>query len=268
MKRIMIMVFVLAIVFGCSHKNSNEIIGSGTIEAVEVMVSSKVSGNVLRLFVDEGSSVKQGDTIAEIDGTIYELQLKQAKSALAMAQANFKVIEDNYQSTLKLYKQGTATQKQKEELTTRYQVAMAQRDQAQATVNLAEQMLSYCWITAPVSGIITHKLVETGELAGPGTGIVTISQMDSVKLTIYITEQELGLVKIGQSADVKIDSYPERAFPGKVIYISPEAEFTPKNIQTRDERVKLVYGVKIEIPNPDLILKASMPADAVIKIKD
>jgi len=260
-----LIVFPLALVSCSGNKKAGEISGTGTIEAKEVNVSSKVSGNVLSLLVDEGSQVEAGDTLAEIDHTIYDLQLKQAQAALEMAKANLRVIQDNYQSTLKLYKQGTAPQKQKDEMETRYQVAQAQVNSTQAAVNLAEQMISYCQITAPVSGMVTHKLIQIGELVGPGTGIVTISRMDPVKLTIYITEKELGLVKIGQPAEVRIDSNPERAFPGKVIYISPEAEFTPKNIQTKDERVKLVYGVKIEIPNPELILKASMPADAVIR---
>jgi len=242
-----------------------DISASGTIEATEVNVSSKVSGNVLKLWVDEGSILAEGDSIAEVDHTIYDLQLAQAQANEKMAQANFKVLTDNYQSTLKLFHQGTATQKQKDELETRYKVAMAQLDAAQALAAQARQMASYCHITAPVAGIVTHKLVEKGELVSPGAALVTISQLDPLKLTIYVTESELGKVKVGQQAEVRIDSFPERAFPGKVVYISPVAEFTPKNIQTKEERVKLVFAVKIEIANPEGILKAGMPADAVLK---
>ncbi len=256
----------LTLVCSCKNaKNPGELSGTGTIEVTEVNLSSKVSGNVLKRYVDEGSEVKDGDSIAEIDHTVYDLQLAQAQSALAMAKANLAAVSDNYFSTLKLYKQGTATQKQKEQLTAAYGVAQAQINQAQAAVNLAEQMIAYCHIVSPVAGVVTHKLIEEGELAGPGTPIVTVSVLEQVKLTIYITEPELGKVKIGQAAEATIDSYPKKIFPGKVIYISPEAEFTPKNIQTKEERVKLVYGVKIEIPNPEGILKASMPADATIK---
>ncbi len=263
---LMLMVLGWALISSCTNgKIAGEISGTGTIEVTEVNVSSKVSGNVLKRSVDEGSIVKAGDSIAEIDHTIYDLQSAQAQATLAIARANLQVVQDNYQSTLKLYKQGTVTQKQKADLETRYQVAQAQVNSTQAAVNLAEQMISYCQITAPVGGVVTHKLIEEGELAGPGTPIVTISELDQVKLTIYVTETELGRVKIGQKAEVSIDSYPNRIFPGTVIYISPEAEFTPKNIQTKEERVKLVYGVKIEIPNPEGILKASMPADAEIK---
>jgi len=257
---------LIALVFACSRsRNAGEIIESGTIEGIDVNVSSKVSGNALKLLVDEGSVVRAGDPIAEIDDTIYQLQLNQSLANLEMAKANLKVVTENYQSTLKLYRQGTSTEKQKQDLKSRYKVAMAQLDAAKAGVDLAQQALQYCHISAPVDGVVTHKLVETGELVGPGTPVFTITELNPVRLMVYVTEKELGKVKIGQDADVSIDSYPDRFFPGRVIYISPVAEFTPKNVQTKEERVKLVFGVKIEIPNPEGILKPGMPADAAIK---
>jgi len=264
--RSLVVIWLLVWLGACrTHDHEQPISASGTIEATEVNVSSKVSGNVLKLWVDEGSILKEGDTIAEIDHTIYDLQLAQAQANEKMARANVKVIAENYQSTLKLYQEGTSTQKQKEELETRYKVAQAQLDAAQSLAAQARQMVSYCHITAPVAGIVTHKLVEKGELVTPGTALLTISELDKLKLTIYVTETELGKVKVGQEAEVKIDSYPDRTFPARVIYVSPVAEFTPKNIQTREERVKLVFAVKLEIHNPEGILKAGMPADAVLK---
>jgi HlyD family secretion protein len=96
---------------------------------------------------------------------------------------------------------------------------------------------------------------------------VTIASLSEVHLNIYIPETDLGKVRLGQEAEVTIDSYPDRTFKGRVIFISPEAEFTPKNVQTKEERVKLVFRVKIKIPNPDNILKPGMPADALIRLK-
>ena len=254
------------LIAACSrNKNPNEISESGTIEAIDVNISSKVSGIVLKRYVDEGSQVKEGDSVAEVDPTIYDLQLKQAQATVQMAKDNLAVISENYWSTLKLFKQGVAQEKQKEDAEARYKVANSQLDAAQSMESLAEQMLSYCHITSPVKGIVTHKLVEAGELAGPGTAVVTVSELDKMKLVIYVTEPELGLVKVGQAADVRIDTYPDRSVPGTVIYVSPVAEFTPKNIQTKEERVKLVFAVKIQINNPEGILKAGMPADATIK---
>ncbi|MGB9596572.1 MAG: HlyD family secretion protein, partial [Candidatus Poribacteria bacterium] len=105
-----------------------------------------------------------------------------------------------------------------------------------------------------------------GELVSLGTTIFVVADLSKVYLTIYVSESMLGKVKLGQTADVSIDSYPGKVFNGKVIHISPEAEFTPKNIQTKDERLKLVYGVKIEIENTENILKVGMPADAMLKL--
>jgi membrane fusion protein YbhG len=83
---------------------------------------------------------------------------------------------------------------------------------------------------------------------------------------IYITEKELGRIRLGDGAEIKIDAFPERTFPGKVTYISPEAEFTPKNVQTKEDRVKLVFGVKVEIENREGLLKPGLPADATIRV--
>jgi HlyD family secretion protein len=93
---------------------------------------------------------------------------------------------------------------------------------------------------------------------------VTLVELDSVYVMIYVTEIELGRIRLGDDAEVKIDAFAERTFPGKVTYISPEAEFTPKNVQTKEDRVKLVFGVKVEIENKEGLLKPGLPADAVI----
>jgi len=143
--------------------------------------------------------------------------------------------------------------------------ARARLDQARAVRDLAQKGFSDCFITAPVNGAVTSKAVEVGDLVIPGGTVVSISKLDTVNVMIYISERELGRVKLGAQAGVKIDASPKKVFPGKVTYISPVAEFTPKNIQTREDRVKLVFGTRIQIPNPDAELKPGMPADAVVE---
>ena len=96
------------------------------------------------------------------------------------------------------------------------------------------------------------------------SSLFQVADLSSVELVIYVSETELGRVKLGQEAEIKVDTYPNKSFEGKVIYISPQAEFTPKNIQTQEERTKLVFAVKIKIDNPDFELKDGMPADASI----
>ncbi|HEQ72427.1 MAG TPA: HlyD family efflux transporter periplasmic adaptor subunit, partial [Spirochaetia bacterium] len=140
--------------------------------------------------------------------------------------------------------------------------ALLKRDLARIAVDLAEEQLGYTTITAPLTGVVTHRLVETGELVFQGSALFSLNDLSTVDLTIYVTEVNLARVRIGQTARVTIDAYPQQSFTGKVVYISPEAEFTPKNVQTKEDRVKLVFAVKITIPNPDETLKPGMPADA------
>jgi HlyD family secretion protein len=145
--------------------------------------------------------------------------------------------------------------------------ARAHLEQIKTQANQALQALHDCIVVSPVSGTVTHKVLNQGEMAGPNSTIVTISVVDPAKLTIYVSDKDLGKVKLGQIATIKIDTYKDRTFNGSVTYISPEAEFTPKNVQTTEERSKLVFAVKIEVPNPDGTLKPGMPADAELHVK-
>ncbi|MEO8211171.1 MAG: efflux RND transporter periplasmic adaptor subunit, partial [bacterium] len=182
----------------------------------------------------------------------------------------------------------TITQKQYEDVALRYDIALNQYNSARETLNkvknltrpeeiesakanlkrnivsidLVQKNIDDCTIKSPVDGIVSKKFVETGEYVTPGAAVMKISDLQTVDLYIYITEEELGKVKLGQKADVKIDTYKDKVYKGEVIYISPEAEFTPKSIQTQEERTKLVFAVKIQIPNNDFDLKSGMPADA------
>lgn len=140
----------------------------------------------------------------------------------------------------------------------------ARADAAGAGLALAEIRLSQSALTAPLAGLVLAKHAEPGEMLAPGTPVVTVGRMDDIWLRAYIPESELGNVKVGQAARISVDSWPGRIFEGRVSFISPQAEFTPKNVQTEKERVKLVYRIKITLPNPKMELKPGMPADAVI----
>ncbi|MBW1996336.1 MAG: efflux RND transporter periplasmic adaptor subunit [Deltaproteobacteria bacterium] len=133
---------------------------------------------------------------------------------------------------------------------------------AEAEVELAETLLGYTRLKATFDGIITSRNIEPGEVVSPGREVISLSDLSTVDLKIFVNETEIGKVKPGQKVEVRIDTFPEKKYWGKVAFISPEAEFTPKMIQTQKERVKLVYLVKVSIPNPSLELKPGMPADA------
>jgi HlyD family secretion protein len=142
------------------------------------------------------------------------------------------------------------------------EAAKSQVKVAQSSLEVAKTQLSYTKLSAPFDGVISSRNVEPGEVVLPGREVLSLSDLSSVDLKIFVNETEIGRVKPGQLVDVKVDTFPDKKYRGTVSFISPEGEFTPKIIQTQKERVKLVYLVKVLIPNPDLELKSGMPADA------
>lgn len=230
--------------------DSKAISGSGTIEVTEIEISSKISGRVAELPKPEGAEVRQGDLVSRLE---YEELSAQRLSA----KANFVNAEKNYKRVRDLYQTGSISRKDLDNAETGYRMARAGYDQVSATIENAV-------IYSPIAGTVLDTNVEVGETAFPGTPILTIADLTRPWMYIYVDEKKLGLVKLGQRVKVFIDSFPGRAFEGKVVSISNKAEFTPKTIQTRDERVKLVFAVKVMIENPDMALKPGMPADAEI----
>ena len=142
--------------------------------------------------------------------------------------------------------------------------ARARLRQAEEALGLAETRLSYTTLKAPFDGLVLAKHVEPGEYVAAGTPVVTVGDLAHPWLRGYISETDLGRVKCGQPAEVTTDTYPGKVYPGRVSFIASQAEFTPKNVQTPRERVKLVYRVKIDLENPQAELKPGMPADARI----
>jgi HlyD family secretion protein len=140
--------------------------------------------------------------------------------------------------------------------------------QARASLDLAETQLGYATVYAPLTGVVLSKNIEPGEYVAPGTAVVTVGDLVNVWLRAYIEETDLGRVKLGQRAWITTDAFRGKKhdkYEGRVSFIAENAEFTPKNVQTQKERVKLVYRIKIDITNPEMELKPGMPADAVIE---
>jgi HlyD family secretion protein len=146
--------------------------------------------------------------------------------------------------------------------------ARARVNQAQQSLALAETQLGYATLTAPFAGMALSKNVEPGEYVSAGTPVITLGDLANVWLRAYINETDLARVKLGQRVSVTSDSDREKKFEGHISFIASEAEFTPKSVQTEKERVKLVFRIKIDIPNPNQELKPGMPADAVIQLEE
>jgi HlyD family secretion protein len=141
----------------------------------------------------------------------------------------------------------------------------AQAEQARAALAVAQDDLANSRMDAPFDGFVTVKDVEEGEFVQAGSPVLTLAQLDRVWVKTYVPETQLGRVFYGQKADVISDTFPGKHYPGTVTYISAEAEFTPKNVQTKEERVKLVYRIKVSLENPDQELKAGMPVDVILR---
>ena len=133
-----------------------------------------------------------------------------------------------------------------------------------ASIAMIDSQLADTIVSSPVDGVVQVKAADVGEVLAPGTTVVTVGDIDHPWLRGYVNETDLGKIKIGAKAKVTTDSYPGKVYQGRVTFISSEAEFTPKQIQTEQERVKLVYRIKIEMDNPRRELKSNMPADAEI----
>jgi HlyD family secretion protein len=144
--------------------------------------------------------------------------------------------------------------------------ARARLDQAQQALALAQTQLGYATLLAPTAGVILSKNIEAMEYVAPGTAVVTLANLGQVWLRAYVEEADLGRVKVGQKVFVTSDTFPGKRYEGRVSFISSQAEFTPKTVQTRKERAKLVYRIKVDIPNPAMELKPGMPVDAEIDL--
>ena len=178
-----------------------------------------------------------------------------ARSQLAAAEAQVSAA----QARLAMTKSGTRPEQ--------LAVAEAQRQQAQAARDQIDIQLAKTTLTAPRAGLILNRALHEGEQASPGSAVMTIGALETVQLTIYIAENQIGQVTQGQTAQVTVNSFPGRVFNGQVTHIADQAQFTPRNVQTSQERATTVFAVRIDIPNADHALKPGMPADAVLVSK-
>lgn len=143
-------------------------------------------------------------------------------------------------------------------------IVETQVEQARAALDSLMVLRDKLVVVAPVDGLVLERSIRVGELAAPGATLLTLGDLDEVTLTVYVPEDKLGYVSIGQQVEVRVDSFPDRTFLGSVIAIAHEAEFTPRNVQTQEERVNMVFAIDVSIPNPDHDLRPGLPADAVI----
>jgi HlyD family secretion protein len=238
---------------------------SGNIEATDVRLSFRVTGKITELLTDEGKTVKIGDVVARLDTDELTKVKAEADASLKAAQFQYELDKLEYARAENLLKEGAIPAQKRDFAKTKLDADKANIDKLQASLALADTRLGFADLTSNIDGFVLVKSAEAGEVVQVGAPVFTVADLRDIWVTAYINETDLGRVKLNQEAEVKTDTYPGKAYKGRVSFISQEAEFTPKQIQTTEERVKLVYRIKIQVDNTSLELKPGMPADGYIR---
>jgi len=269
---------LLLLIFCVFNKKSRGITGSGMIEVLEIQISARVGGQIQSLKVKEGDSIREGDTIMILDHRELIAREKAASAGLVIAEQSIQEIkakkndlEKNVERFRGLHDSGDVPDNEYEAILTQWKVILTQETRADASLKAARAQLELiqtqiadAYIVSPLSGVILALNYDKGETAFPGFVLAKIGDLQTATLKVFVPEQDVGKITLGQSARVFVDAYPAQIFDGKVTWIASESEFTPRNIQTRDERAQLVFAVKITIPNKSQKLLPGMPADAEI----
>lgn len=237
---------------------------SGSIEGDDVRISFRVDGQITELLTDEGKVIKKGEPVARLDTDELSKIKANAEAALKAAQYDYELSRLDYERAENLLKAGAISVQQRDAAKTKFDADRSDTEQLKAQLELAETRLGFTNLVSPLDGFILVKSALAGEVVQPGTPIFTAIDLHNIWVTAYINETDLGRVKLNQEAYVAADTYPGKKYQGRVSFISSEAEFTPKFIQTQEERVKLVYRIKVKVDNESLELKPGMPADAYI----
>lgn len=258
----------------------------------QVVATLDTDSLVAQKGVAESEAKAQAAILDELEEGSRKEQVEAARAVLKAAESRLKNARDEYERYQMLVNQRAISQSTFDTKETAFKVALeehsnaAQRlqelesgprsqeiragrarlEKAKWDVKRLELDIEHSTLTTPVSGVVLVKANEVGEVVLPGATVVTVAAIDEVWLKGYVGERDLGRVKLGQKVDVFTDTYPNKTYRGTVTYISSRAEFTPKNVQTREERVKLVYRVKVTIKNPDQELKIGMPAEGYILV--
>lgn len=253
---------------------------NGRIEGDHYAVAGKVPGKVVELLVREGDAIAQEQILLRLDDRQVRARLEQATQGLAAVTPQLVTAQRAEEQARRdaarlrnLLAQGTSTRRETEHTQLAWAVsqgqlttARAQQALAEAALAEAQSVLDDLTIRAPASGIVTQRLVDVGEVVAPGAPLFDIVDLDRLYLKVYVPEKEIGKVRLGLSARIYTDAFPNEPMSATVRYIASQAQFTPKEVQTPDERVKLVYAVKLYLDaNPQHRATPGLPADAVIR---
>jgi HlyD family secretion protein len=288
---IKLLLLTVLLLMGCKKKNNSSFEASAIIEGTAIKVAAQTGGYLLKLNVDEGDDVNSGDTLAIVDAEKLSYQLDQAQANLdeinvqhRLATTNLRRAQDDYgyaktkyERYLELFQKSAASQQVLDDSKIAYDRAgtalesakqnlqsIASREKAlEAQTKFLQRQINDAIVKAPISGTITTRFYDAGETIPSNAPLVELIDLSKMWTKVYVSETYLPQIKIGQNAQIKIDGTTQ-TLTGTVAWISAKAEFTPKNILTEESRTALVYAVKINVDNPNGILKHGMPVSIAL----
>jgi HlyD family secretion protein len=279
----------LSALAGCSRNDRSD--GYGNFESTEIVVSSETAGKLLRYDVDDGLRLEKGEVAAVVDTTQLDLDRRQLRAQLkaltdqqpsisaeaAVYRQQRRNIQHDLDRYTRLVSEGAVPSKQLEDIRDRALVidrqissvdskspmVVAQADAVSAQIDRIDDQIAKSLVRNPVKGIVLAKYAEQGEVVTYGKPLYRIADTETMYLRVYLSGSQLSQVRIGQQVEVLVDGRKpaDRKLTGTVTWISSKAEFTPKIIQTREDRVNMVYAVKVLVKNPDGLLKIGMPGE-------
>lgn len=250
------------------YEESRQIKVSGNIEGDDIRISFRVEGQIAELLADEGTVLKTGDVVARLNKDELTKIKEEDEAALRLAEYQCELDRIDYVRAQNLFTEGAISAQQRDAARTKFDTDRANVDQLKASLELARIKLEdWADLKSPLNGYVIVKSALQGEVVQVGAPVFTAIDLDNIWVTAYINERDLGKVKLNQKAYITTDSYPGKRYNGWVSFISQQTEFTPKYIQTTEERVKYVYRIKVRADNSSLDLKPGMPADAYILIE-
>lgn len=259
------------------RERGTALVAAGTLEAVEVDVGALAPGRVVSVNYDEGDDVAAGAVVATLDSEEFEAGLTAAEAAAVAARdrvtaaaAAYAAAQDRFGRLSRAYPGGGVTKAE-------YERAKAERDAAAAELASARSLAAQAEaakvqfdarrkeinIVAPISGTVLSRNLEPGEILGAGVSLMTLANLSTLELYVYVPEAKIGVIEAGDPVNVSVDSFPGEVFAGKVKAVAGKAEFTPRNVESKEDRVTLVFKVTVTVPNQGHKLKPGMPADAV-----
>jgi HlyD family secretion protein len=245
------------------------LIASGRIEGRLTTLSARSAGRVAEIKADEGRNVERGETLVVLADPALRERINSLAARVRRTEASLAQAERELARNQKLMTDGFITMQMMERTRLEADVQSAALNEARASLAEQQRYLDEMTVRAPTAGTVLVRTIERGEWVQPGTPLYTLVDLSQLYLKIYVPEPDIGKIVHDQPARVHIDAFPDRFFPARVSKIASEAEFTPKNVETREERVKLVFAVELALDeNPGGALKPGMPADAVVRLED